>query len=53
MIKGIHRGKELDHEQAAHNVPELGLRAEAPSDLAKHSPTSLNHLIDREGEKHQ
>jgi len=52
-IKGIHRGKELDLEQAAYHIPGLGLRAKTAPDLAKQSPTSLDHLIDREGEKHQ
>jgi hypothetical protein len=50
-IKGIHGGKELDLEQAAYHVPELGLRAQSAADLAKQSPTSLDHLIDGEGEQ--
>lgn len=52
-INGIHRGKELGLEYAAHAFPELCLSAEVVSNLAKQMPGSLNNLIDREGQKHQ
>jgi hypothetical protein len=52
-VQGVHRGEELNLEQAAYTFPELGLCPKAASDQAKQSPTSLNHLIGCEGQKHQ